>query len=99
VHYLLIYSVAPDYLQRRGEFRSLHLEHAWSAAKRGELVLAGALTDPVDQAMLLFQGESPAAAEAFARADPYVLNGLITSWRVRQWTTVAGEMAATPIRP
>jgi len=49
--------------------------------------------------MFLFSGDSPAAAEAFANADPYVANGLIKSWRVRQWTTVAGPLAATPVRP
>jgi uncharacterized protein YciI len=30
------------------------------------------------------------AAEAFARADPYVRNGLVTRWRIREWTTVIG---------
>jgi hypothetical protein len=68
-------------------------------AERGELLLAGALADPADAAMLLFKGESPDAAERFARADPYVLNGLVRKWRVRPWTTVVGEMAATPVRP
>ena len=48
--------------------------------------------------MLLFAGESPRAAEAFAREDPYVLNGLVTRWHVREWTTVVGELAATPVR-
>jgi hypothetical protein len=61
---------------------------------RGELVLAGAFADPIDGAALLFRGESAAAAEAFARADPYVLNGLVQRWRVRPWTTVVGPDAA-----
>jgi uncharacterized protein YciI len=47
--------------------------------------------------MLLFKGESPAAAEAFANNDPYVVNGLVTKWRVREWTTVVGELAENPI--
>ena len=66
---------------------------------RGELVLGGALADPPDMAILLFQGESPEAAEAFAGADPYVRNGLVRSWHVRPWTTVVGDIAATPVRP
>jgi uncharacterized protein len=57
------------------------------------------LADPVDGAVLLFAGESRRVAEEFARADPYVLNGLVTRWRVREWSTVAGESAAVPIRP
>ena len=98
MHYLLIYDVSSDYLARRGEFRAAHLKLAWAAAERGELQLGGALADPVDTAMLLFEGDSPACAEAFARADPYVLNGLVTRWRVRPWTTVVGESASTPVR-
>jgi uncharacterized protein len=99
MHYLLMYDLASDYLDRRGEYRDLHLGLAWAAAERGELLLGGALADPVDGAVLLFKGDSPAAAEAFARADPYVRSGLVASWRVREWTTVAGEGAAKPVRP
>lgn len=98
-HFLLFYDTAPDYLQRRGEFRQAHLELAWAAAARGELLLGGALADPVDGAVLLFQGDDPAVAERFARADPYVLNGLVREWKVRRWTTVVGEQAAAPVRP
>jgi uncharacterized protein len=98
-HYLLFYDAAPDYMERRPEFRTAHLEHAWSAKEQGDLVLAGALAEPADGAVLLFQGDSPAAAEAFARNDPYVKNGLVKEWRVRRWTTVVGEDAETPVRP
>jgi uncharacterized protein len=99
VHYLLIYEVSEDYLERRAGFRAEHLALAWEACSRGELLLAGALAEPVDGAIFLFRGESPAAAEQFAESDPYVRNGLVKSWRVRLWTTVVGEDAATPIRP
>src|SRR5260221_13068200 len=98
MHYLLLYDVVPDYIARRGEFGDQHLHQAWDAVARGELVLAGALADPPDGVVFLFQGDSPAAAEAFATTDPYVVHGLVTRWRVRPWTTVVGEMAATPVR-
>lgn len=97
-HYLLFYDVGEDYLERRGAFRAAHLEKAWRAHERGDLVLAGALANPVDGAVLLFKGESPQVAEAFARADPYVTGGVVVRWRVREWTTVAGEGAAAPVR-
>lgn len=99
MHYLLIYELEDDYVARRAQFRAEHLTLAWAAAEREELILGGALADPVDKAILLFSGDSPAAAERFARADPYVLNGLIKRWYVREWTTVAGRDATTPIRP
>lgn len=99
MHYLLIYDVADDYLERRAAFRAQHLALAWAAHERGELLLGGALADPVDGAVLLFTGDSPAAAEAFVAADPYVRNGLVKRWRVRPWTTVVGAGAASPVRP
>ena len=100
MHYLLLYeSVVPDYAARRTVFRDEHLTLAWAAHARGELVLGGAFADPIDGAVLVFKGDSPAVAENFAAADPYVRNGLVTKWRVRPWTTVVGDDAATPVRP
>ena len=99
MHFLLIYDVSPDYLARRGEYRNEHLRLAWDAHARGELLLGGALADPADGAILLFQGDTGAAAERFALSDPYVANGLVQRWRVRPWTTVVGDWAASPVRP
>ncbi len=98
-HWLLLYDTAPDYLARRGEYRDAHLALAWAAADRGDLILAGALADPADGAVLLFQADDASVAERFARADPYVREGLVTKWRVRRWTTVVGAAAETPVRP
>jgi uncharacterized protein YciI len=89
----------PDYVARRGPLRAEHLALARAAVARGELVLGGALADPVDGAVLLFRGDSPAAAEAFAAADPYVRHGLVTHWRVRPWTTVVGATAEVALPP
>ena len=97
MHSLLFYDLAPDYAERRPQYRIAHLELLEQCVERGELVLAGALAEPMDGAVFLFQGEGPRAAEAFAEADPYVLNGLVKSWRVRKWPTVVGAHAATPV--
>jgi uncharacterized protein YciI len=97
-HFLLFYDVVPDYLARRAEYRDAHLAHAWGAVKRGELVLGGALADPPDGAILLFRTSGPAAVEAFASEDPYVIHGLVRGMRIREWTTVVGEAAASPVR-
>ncbi len=98
-HFLLFYEAAADYLARRAEFRAAHLTRAWQASQRGELVLGGALADPVDGAVLLFKAESPRVVEEFARADPYVTSGLVKRWHIREWTTVAGDDAMTPVHP
>ena len=97
-HFLLFYEAAEDYLDRRPLYRDAHLALAWAAHERGELVLGGALADPADGAVLLFRGEGRSVAEDFARADPYVLNGLIEHWGIREWSTVVGDLAANPVR-
>jgi len=97
MHYLLFYDVVDDYVNRRAPFRAAHLTLAREAVARGELVLGGAFADPPDGAVLVFKGSSPDVAESFAKNDPYVLNGLITRWRVREWTTVVGAGAEAPV--
>ena len=92
VHYLLMYDVVDDYVTRRAPLRAAHIGLARDAGARGELVLGGALTPPAGVGLLV-RGDSPAAAEAFATADPYVQNGLVKSWKVREWTTVVGAEA------
>ncbi|AJK46641.1 YciI-like protein [Burkholderia plantarii] len=91
--YLLTYDLVDNYPERRGMYREEHLALAEAATARGELLLGGALADPADCAVLLFTGDTPAAAEAFAAADPYVRNGLVRQWQVRLWNVAAGHYA------
>jgi uncharacterized protein YciI len=93
MHYLLFYDAVDNYAERRTPFREAHIAYARAAVARGELVLGGAVADPADGAVLLFRADSPAAAANFAKSDPYVLNGLIKDWRVREWITVVGPAA------
>jgi uncharacterized protein len=92
MHHILFYEVVDDYLERRAPFREAHLHLIKEAHERGELVMAGALADPPDGAVLIFR--SPEPAEAFAKSDPYVLNGVVRAWRVRKWATVIGDNAS-----
>ncbi len=96
-HFLLFYDLADTYMEKRGQYRTEHLNLLWDASARGELLLGGALPDPVDTALILFTDKT--AAENFVKADPYYANGLIKSYRIREWTTVVGELAASPVRP
>jgi uncharacterized protein YciI len=91
MHYILFYDYVEDAVTRRAPFRAAHLDYARKSFEEGKLILAGAFADPVDGAALIFSGADPAAAEKFARNDPYVKNGLVRDWRVRKWTTVIGE--------
>jgi len=96
-HYLLTYELAPDYLTRRVMYRDQHLTLAWQEAEAGTLLLGGAVGVPVESALLLFTTED--SAKAFARADPYVQEGLVTNWQVKPWATVVGKTAAAPVHP
>ena len=90
-YYVLIYDVIDDYIARRAAFREEHLCHSRAAHARGELLLGGAFTDPVDKALLVFRVKDASAVEDFARHDPYVLNGLVKKWAVRPWMVVIGN--------
>lgn len=89
-YYALFYYVVDDYVARRAIFREQHLGLARAAHARGELVLAGAFSDPADSALLVFRAADRATVEAFVLADPYVQNGLVTRWEIRPWTVVIG---------
>jgi uncharacterized protein YciI len=95
MYYALFYETAPDYMERRQTYRQEHLARAAQAHRDGRLVLAGAFQPP-DGALLVFRTDSVADVEEFVRNDPYVKNGLIRSWRIREWTVVIGE-APSPL--
>lgn len=91
MYYILFYKTVENYIEKRVPFRDEHLGLAQQAYKNGSLIMAGALADPADSAVLVFKGDSPVVAEEFVRSDPYVKNGLITEWHVRPWTVVIGN--------
>jgi uncharacterized protein YciI len=93
MYFALLYDVVPGYAERRKPFRAAHLALAERFGRDGKLLLGGAF-DPSDEgALLVFEAASAADVEAFVREDPYVANGLVTSWRVRPWTVVTGRDA------
>lgn len=91
MYLVLTYELVDDYLDRRQEFRDEHLALARAAHERGELLLAGALAEPADRALLVWDAADPVAVERFAEQDPYVVNGLVHRWSVRPWNVVVGQ--------
>src|SRR5271170_2657455 len=90
-YFALLYDLVDDMVNRRIPYREAHLGLAREAHARGELLLAGALTDPTDRALLVFKADAPTAVEEFVRKDPYVVNGLVKRWEIRPWTVVVGN--------
>jgi uncharacterized protein YciI len=91
MYYVLFYKTIDNYIEKRTPFREAHLRLANEARGNGTLILAGALADPADEALLVFKSDSPQVAEDFAKNDPYVRNGLIVQWKVRPWTVVVSN--------
>ncbi len=91
MYWLLFYDVVDDYVERRAPLRGDHFDLLRATQDAGHIVLAGALADPVDGAVIVFRGDDPSVAEDFVANDPYVKAGLVTSWRIREWTVVAGD--------
>jgi len=90
-YYVLFYEVVDDFAARRAPYREEHLRCVREAHSRGELILAGALADPADRALLVFRVADRTTVEAFARKDPYVINDLVSHWEVRRWINVVGS--------
>jgi len=99
-YYALLYELVDDMVTRRVPFREEHLRLAREARDRGELVLGGALAEPVDRALLVFHVDDKSKVESFAFKDPYVLNGLVKKWEVRPWNVVVGnEISSSSATP
>jgi uncharacterized protein YciI len=90
-YYVMFYYLVDDYVARRAPFREEHLKLAREAHQRGELILAGALSDPADRALLVFRVADRSVVEEFAKKDPYVTNGLVMRWEIRPWAVVIGD--------
>ena len=95
MYLVLEYGLVDDYLERRAALREEHLALARAAPARGELLLAGALPDPFDRALLVWTAPRE-VVERFAADDPYVRNGLVTGWTVREWAVVIGGDQEAP---
>lgn len=96
MYYILFYKTIENYIEKRAAYRNEHLALAKKAQEDGSLVMAGALAEPADGAVLIFKGDTPQVAGNFAINDPYVRNGLIKEWQVRPWTVVIGNEPEKP---
>ena len=89
-YFALRYDVVDGFLQKRAPLREAHLAMVRAGHDRGDIVMAGAVGDPPDGALLVFRGDTADAAEVFARNDPYVTSGLVVKWSVQPWSVVVG---------
>ena len=90
MYYILFYNYVDNIIEKRVPFREAHLALATSFVESGELLLGGAFANPADGAILIFKVGNKTQVVAFVKQDPYVQNGLVTSWNIREWSVVVG---------
>jgi uncharacterized protein len=88
-YFALFYDYVDNIVERRAPHRPAHLElyRHWRA--EGRLVMGGAIGDPPHGGLIVFDVDGREEVEAFAEADPYVQNRLVTARRVEPWAVVS----------
>ncbi|HVA26920.1 MAG TPA: YciI family protein [Candidatus Baltobacteraceae bacterium] len=81
--YALLYESADDVRTKAPLHFAEHRAHWRAYQDDGTLLMVGPFSNPDDGAMAIFTTRE--AAEAFAASDPFVLNGVVKSWRVAEW--------------
>jgi uncharacterized protein YciI len=80
--YVLQYESAEDVRTTAPVHFAAHKARWQEFLDQGTLLMIGTFTD-LEGSMAVFSTRE--AAEEFARSDPFVLNRVVASWRVREW--------------
>ena len=88
--YVLLYQSAEDVATNAPPHFPAHKARLDAFAARGDLLMVGTFGDPQAQgSMAIFRSRE--AAEEFAAGDPFVLDGVVRAWEVRDWDEVLTE--------
>jgi uncharacterized protein len=89
VKYVLFYESADDVLSKAPAYFPAHSARLNEFHGAGTLLMVGTFGDPQQEgSMAIFTTRE--AAEQFAKADPFVLNGVVRDWRIQEWNEVLG---------
>jgi uncharacterized protein YciI len=70
-----------------------HVARSAELHRAGPLLMAGAFTDhPGEPVATMGVLTTRADAEEFARADPFVIAGMVDKWEVRNWGNIFAAM-------
>ena len=81
--FISLYDMAPGAMPQLMTHFPAHRAVVEAFHARGELVAAGPLGNPPEGAMAIFNTRE--GAEEFVKADPFVTEGLVSSWRIVEW--------------
>ena len=91
--FVLEYAYVADILEKRGPYRPQHLKLAEDHLKDGSIIYGGPFTPPTG-AMFIFSVDGRESVEAFIAEDPYVTNGLVTTYTIKEWNVLIGSIWA-----
>lgn len=80
---VVFYYTAPDFLAKAPALFPAHKARLDEFQRRGDLLAVGTWADPRDGAMAVFRAR--AAAEAFVADDPFVKQGVVARYEIRDW--------------
>lgn len=87
--WVLLYECEADVLERAPDHYPAHSARVEAFHERGDLLLVGLFANPqADGSMAVFRTRE--SAEEFAAADPFVVNGVVRSYRLLQWNEIYG---------
>lgn len=82
--YVLFYESGDDLAEKAPLHLPAHSALGHEFHERGSLVAYGPFANPQEEgSMAVFTSREQ--AEEFARNDPFVLNGVVRSWQIREW--------------
>ncbi len=84
--YVMIYENSPSGLEKARLHFPEHRKRLDAFHARGILLMAGPLMNPTDMALGVFTSRE--AAEEFIAGDPFVVNGVVAKWSIREWNEV-----------
>jgi uncharacterized protein len=85
--YVLLYESADNVAAKAPAQFPAHKARYEAFHARGDLLMLGTFADPQrDGSMAIFRTRE--AAEEFATGDPFVVNGVVRNWQVREWNEV-----------
>ncbi len=91
--HILHYEYTDNVIEKRAPHRSAHLAYISTFQKKGSLVLGGAVGVPPTSGLLIFRSLSVDEIKRVAENDPYVKNGVVTSFEVKPYIAVVGDDA------
>ena len=82
--FVLLYESADDVAAKAPAQFPAHKVRLDEFRARGELLMVGTFGDPqAEGSMAIFRTSQ--GAQEFVAGDPFVLNGVVRAWQIRQW--------------